>query len=183
MFRFFFSAVSFFFFFNVLAAQTDNAPTRPLPVQYLSPVDANLHNETKEVEGFARKLAALKTAFAEKETSRIIAYESYLLEAMRQEADQMAAKATAESAQAERRKSASSGQITTAAKPDEAPARDPFAEATTPTEIRLEKMTYTLAAFDRHAFDPAQLEAAARDFAKLDEFLKIMQEELEELKK
>ena len=183
MFRYFFPLFSCCLFFNALNAQTDSAPTERSTMQSLSPVDANLVKETNEVESFARKLASLKTAFAEKDASRIIAYEAYILRGMRDETDQMTAKAAAESAQAERRKSASSGQITPAAKPEDAPARDPFAEATTPTEIRLEKMTYTMAAFERHTFNPAQPEVAARDFAKLDEFLKIMQDELEDLKK
>jgi hypothetical protein len=168
---------------NTLSAQTDIGPSRRATVQQMSPADADLYKETNEVESFARNLAALKTAFAEKNTSRITAYEAYILRGMRDETDQMTAKANAEAAQKERRKLAGAGQIISATTPAETPARDPFAEATTPTEIRLESMTYTMAAFERHAFDPGQPEAAARDFAKLDAFLKIMQEDLDELKK
>ena len=179
-------SLSFFailLFINGLTAQTDAASTERLTAQMLNAVDADLNKETQEVEDFARKLASLKAAFAEKDASKMVAYEAYVLRGMRIEADQMLAKANTEAAQTERRKTSNTGQITPPAKLEEAPARDPFAEATTPTEIRLEKMTYTMAAFERHTFDPAKPEAAARDFAKLDEFLKIMQEELAELKK
>lgn len=55
-------------------------------------------------------------------------------------------------------------------------------DRTPAAKARLEKMSQTLASFQQHAFDPAQPEAAARDFAQLDDFLKIMQEELETLK-
>lgn len=182
MLRLIFSLSASLLFFTTLIAQTDSAPGSRLTVQQFSPEAANLHQETIEVEGFSRNLTSLKTAFAEKDAGKIVAYEAYILRGMRTETDQMIAKAALESAQAERRKSATSGQITPPAKPEEAPARDPFAEATTPTEIRLEKMTYIMAAFERHAFDPAQPQAAARDFAKLDEFLKMMQEALTELK-
>ncbi|MFM9949413.1 MAG: hypothetical protein ACKV1O_15865 [Saprospiraceae bacterium] len=192
MLRFFFYLLFSIFFFSGLNAQTDVTSTERLTQQQLSPADADLLKETNEVANFARKLAALKTAFVEKNMSQIVANEAYILLGMREEIDQMTAKAMTAAAQVERRKTATSGQITPAAKPEEAPdfvissgkpSRDPFAEATTPTEIRLEKMTYTMAAFERHAFDPAQPEAAAKDFARLDAFLSIMQEELGELKK
>lgn len=183
MLRFSISIFSFCLFINGLHAQSTESTSARTTTQSLSAVDANLQKESEEVATFARKLAALKTAFAEKDASRTVAYEAYLVNAMRRETEQMSAKATTESAQTERRKSAASGQITPAARPEDAPPRDPFAEATTPTEIRLEKMTYTLAAFERHAFNPAEAEAAARDFAKLDAFLTIMEDELAELKK
>ncbi|MBC7775676.1 MAG: hypothetical protein H7246_09575 [Phycisphaerae bacterium] len=149
MFRILFSLLFTCLFFNGLNAQTDANTNGRLTVQQLSPADANLHTETAEVEGFARMLAALKTAFAEKDASRTVAYEAYILRAMRDETDQMSVKATAESG-----------------------------DASSLSKIRLEKMTNTLAAFEAHAFDPAKPDAAARDFAQLDEFLKIMQEEL-----
>jgi len=147
MFRLFFSLLLIFLFSNRIIAQNDTAPTGRLTTQQLSPADAQLHKETTEVDGFARKLASLKTAFAEKDASRIVAFEAYILRAMRNEADQL------------------------------------MASTTEPTEGRLEKMNATLAAFEAHAFDPAQPEAAACDFAKLDEFLKMMQEELEKSNK
>lgn len=178
-----FSILTFALILNNLQAQESHSPTPRPTLQSLSPVDANLQKETSEVESFARNLAALKAAYANKDASKTIAYEAYVLRGMRDETDQMIERAAAESAQAEHRKNASSGQITGAIPVENAPARDPFAEATTPTEIRLEKMQYTLAAFERHSFDPGQPEAAARDFAKLDAFLAILQEELAELKK
>lgn len=149
MFRLLFLALSFFLFSKGLSAQADDAASARHTTQQLSPTDATLQQETKEMNGFARKLASLKTAFAEKDASRIVAYEAYLLNAMRTELDQISAKATATSGEM--------GAI---------------------TQTRLEKMTHIFAAFEGHAFDPAQPEAAARDFAKLDEFLKLMQEEL-----
>jgi hypothetical protein len=67
--------------------------------------------------------------------------------------------------------------------PSERPKRDPLADPETPTEKHLEQMHYIMAAFQKHAFDPSKPDDAARDFAKLDEFVKIMQEDLEDLKK
>ena len=140
MFRLFFSLLLICLFSNSINAQTNAAPTGRLTTQDLSPEDARLRKETNEVETFARKLASLKTAFAEKDASRMVAYEAYILRAMRIETDQLAA------------------------------------STTEPNNSSLAKMNATLAAFEGHAFDPAQPEAAARDFAKLDEFLKMMQE-------
>ncbi|MFN0175432.1 MAG: hypothetical protein ACKVU0_12340 [Saprospiraceae bacterium] len=140
MFRLFISLLFICLFSNSIIAQNIAATTGRLTTQQLSPEDAKLHKETAEVETFARKLSSLKTAFAEKDASKIVAYEAYILRAMRIEADQLTA------------------------------------STTEPTNARLEKMNATLAAFEGHAFDPAQPEAAAQDFAKLDEFLKIMQE-------
>ncbi|MDO8367830.1 MAG: hypothetical protein Q7T20_13595 [Saprospiraceae bacterium] len=144
MFRSFLSLLAFCLFIHGLNAQTDTTPSSRLTVQQLSPESARLHQETTEVESFSNKLAALKTAFAAKDASRIVAYEAYLLRALHHETEQMA-------------------------------ARNPAGQ-------HLGKMTAILAAFEAHAFDPARPESAARDFAKLDEFLKIMQEELESLK-
>jgi hypothetical protein len=167
--------------FNVLSAQTDQATTRQKAVEHLSPVDANLQKETAEVAFFAERLQLLRAAFEQKDLGKVVAYEAALLGSMRVEIAQMEAKAAAESARAQSRKQASSGQLTPAPDPANAPKRDLFAEATTPTEIRLEQMQYTLAAFERHAFDPAKPDEAARDFAKLADFQKIMEMELAEL--
>lgn len=150
--------------------------------RFVSPVDANVQQETVEVEYFAHQLAQLKEAYAANNFSNIAVRESAVLMALRNEINQLELKVASDAAQTERRKSASSGQLTRAASPAEAPARDPLADATTPDEVRLETMQYTLAAFERHAFDPSKPEDAARDFAKLDNILKIMQEALAELK-
>ncbi len=93
MFRLFFTLLSTFLFFNGLNAQSDTAPTARLTTQQLSPADAKLQKETKEVDGFARALASLKTVFAEKDASRTVVYEAYILRAMRNEIDQMMANA------------------------------------------------------------------------------------------
>lgn len=180
MFRFSISLLITLLFNFAAQAQADVTAPRPTK-QSLTPAEASLLDETSDVAAFARKLELLKIAFAEKDASRIVAYEAYVLSAMRQKTDQIAARSVLEAAQTERRKSASSGQITPPAKVEEAPARDPFAEAVTNTEIRLEKMQMILASFERHAFDPAQPEAAKRDFAKLDEFLQLMRDDLARL--
>jgi hypothetical protein len=180
MFRFAFILLVSLFFAQAAVAQADVTAPR-VTKQSLTPAQATLLDETSEVEAFARKLELLKIAFAEKDPSRIVAYEAYVLSAMRQETDQLSARVVMDAAQTERRKTAAGGQITPPAKIEEAPARDPFAEASTPTEARLEKMQMILASFERHAFDPAQPEAAARDFAKLDEFLQMMREDLARL--
>ena len=143
MFRLFFSLLLICLFSNSINAQTNAAPSGRLTSQDLSSEETRLRKETNEVETFARKLTMLKTAFAEKDASRVVAYEAYILRAMRIEADQLTA-STIE-----------------------------------PNNSNLAKINATLAAFEGHAFDPAQPEAAARDFAKLDEFLKMMQEGLE----
>jgi hypothetical protein len=169
-------------FSNLLSAQVDaNGALATQPERYVAPVDANLRQEAVEVEYFASQLAQLKEAYAANNATNLIVRESALVLAMRNELSQLELKLAAQSAQTERRKSASSGQLTRAATPEEAPARDPLAEAVTPDEIRFETIQYTLAAFERHAFDPAKPEVAARDFAKLDQVLKIMQEALAEL--
>lgn len=148
---------------------------------YISQVDLNLEQEASEVTYYAHWLNQLKTAYAAKDMGKIISCESAVLMGLRNEINQLELKIASETAQTERRKSASSGQITAGSSPDDAPARDPLAEAVTPDEVRLETMQYTLAAFERHVFDPADPEAAARDFAKLDKIQVIMQEALAEL--
>lgn len=150
--------LSIFILFTILSVNTLNAqsgaPISPrLTSQQLSPAEAALQKETAEVEQFARKLALLKTAFAEKDASKIVAHESALQLAMRNEVDQWSAL-----------QNSGSGAASKSAK------------------ARLKKMSETLAAFDGHAFDPAQPEAAKRDFAALDAFLKWMQEALREKK-
>lgn len=147
MFRFSLSVFAFLLFFNVLQAQTETKPkpaARPTN-QSLSPAEASLRKETNEVEGFARNLAALKTAFAAKDAGQIAAYEAYILRGMRTEADQMAEKAAA---------------------------------GVELAQTRLATMNQMMADFESHAFDPGKPEAAARDFAKLDDFLAMMQAEL-----
>jgi hypothetical protein len=163
-----------------LNAQTDNHAVSQ--ERYVSPALLNLQHEESEVAYYSHHLKLLKAAFAEKNISEIIVHESAVVMALRNEVDQLSLKIAANSAQMERRKLAGSGTITQAAKPEEAPARDPFAEASTPDEARYETMSYTLAAFDRHAFDPGRPEDAARDFEKLDKVQKIMEEALAELK-
>lgn len=93
MLRFFFSLVFFSLFANGLNAQTTNgSSTERLTTQQLTPTEALFQQETKEVDGFERKLASLKTAFSEKDASRMVAYEAYLQGAMRKETEQMAQK-------------------------------------------------------------------------------------------
>jgi hypothetical protein len=150
--RFFLSLFSILLFINHLNAQSEAVPTGRLAVQDLSPAEAKLHQETIEVEGFARKLSALKTAFAEKDQGRIVAYEAHILRGLRNETDQMIAKASATAGQA--------------------------SQENTRIKISLEKMTSIMADFEGHSFSTAQPDLAARDFAKLDAFLSIMQEEL-----
>lgn len=149
MFRFTLSIFSFLLVFNTLQAQTETRPARPTN-QSLSPAEASLRKETNEVEGFARNLAALKTAFAAKDAGQIAAYEAYILLGMRKEADQMAEKAIA---------------------------------GATLAQSRLNIMNQMMTDFESHAFDTGKPEAAARDFAKLDDFLSMMQAELKELTK
>lgn len=93
MLRIFFSLTLFSLFANVLDAQTANGSSAErLTTQQLTPTEALLQQETKEVESFERKLASLKTAFAEKDASRMVAYEAYLQGAMRKETEQVAQK-------------------------------------------------------------------------------------------
>ena len=144
--------------FTILSVYTLPAqigsPTSPrLTSQQLSPAEAALQKETAEVEQFARKLALLKTAFAEKDASKIVANESALQLAMRNEVDQLATFVNSGSSPAGKS-----------------------------TKSRLKKMSETLTTFDGHAFNPAQPEAAKRDFASLDAFLKMMQEAIQEKK-
>ena len=146
----------------------------------VSPADASLQQAAVEVEYFAQQLSLLKEAYKANNSSNIVVRESAVLMALRNEINQLEFKLAHDAAQAERRKSASSGQITQAATIQDAPARDPLAEAVSPDEVRFETMQYTLAAFERHSFDPGKPEEAARDFAKLDNILKIMREALAE---
>lgn len=151
MLRFCFSLVLLTLFFNALSAQTTNSSgTERLTAQQLTPTETLFQQETKEVEGFERKLASLKTAFAEKDASRMVAYEAYLQGAMRKETEQMAQKN----------------------------ASNPSVD----TQARLEQMNKTMEAFEAHTFHTITAEAATRDFALLDAFLKILQTELAELK-
>lgn len=150
MFRFSLSVFAFLLFFNVLQAQTETKPAARPTNQSLSPAEANLRKETNEVEGFARNLAALKTAFAAKDAGQIAAYEAYILRGMRTEADQMAEKAAA---------------------------------GVELAQTRLATMNQMMADFESHAFDTGKPEAAARDFAKLDDFLAMIQAELNALNK
>jgi hypothetical protein len=158
-----------------------NAQEHPDRIQ-ISPEETLLKQETAEVQYYAQQLSNLKAAFEAKDNGKIAVYESAVLMSLRNEINQLDLKLATHAAQAERRKLAGSGEITQAASPAEAPRRDPLADATTPDEIRFETLTYTLAAFDRHAFDPSKPEAAAKDFEKLDAVLKIMEEALAELK-
>ncbi len=164
-----------------LCANALNAQEHPDRIK-ISPEETLLRQETAEVQYYAQQLANLKAAFAAKDNGKIAVYESAVLMSLRNEINQLDLKLATHAAQAERRKLASSGQITQAATAEEAPRRDPLADATTPDEIRFEALAYTLAAFDRHAFDPSRPEDAAKDFEKLDAVLKIMEEALAELK-
>lgn len=165
---------------TVSAQETTHSST-DRRIVYKSPLDEDLAKQTFEVEYFAKHLDMLKTAFAAKDPSKVVANESVLLNAMRIEIQQTEDKVDSEKIQAERRKNASSG-TPNAARPSERPKRDPLADAVTPAEQHLESMRTIMGAFQRHAFDVSKPADASRDFAKLDEFLKIMQEELLALK-
>ncbi|MBL7826993.1 MAG: hypothetical protein JNJ57_10210 [Saprospiraceae bacterium] len=171
----------FFICITFSTAQTDGQGS-VAPRQYLSPLEVKLEQEESEVQYYKKWLGELKAAYQAKDMGKVASYESAVLMSLRNEINQLELKIDSEAAQTERRKSAYSGQLTPVSSPDEAPARDPLAEAVTPDEIRLETMKYTLAAFDRHAFDPGTPEVAARDFAKLDKIQVIMEEALAELK-
>jgi hypothetical protein len=169
-------------FSNLLSAQNGAEGNAPLhPDRHVSPADVSMRQEAAEVEYFGLQLSLLKQAFEAKNASNIVVRESAVLMALRNEINQLELKLSADAAQTERRKTASSGQISAPANLGEAPARDPLADAVTPDEKRFETFQYTLAAFERHSFDPSKPEEAARDFAKLDKVLKVMQEALAEL--
>lgn len=165
-------------------AQTDGQPAagRAETVRYKSPLDADLNIKTAQVEYFSTELKMLKTAFDNKESSRIVLGERNLVAQMRYETQAMEDKVAGDKVQRERRSKASSGAVEQAGEMTR-PQRDPFADAETVSEQRLEQMRMTLAAFDRHAFDPGNADAGKRDFAKLDAFLQILEAELAELKK
>jgi hypothetical protein len=150
-------------------------------VRYKSALDANLETEAFEVEYFGKTLASLKSAFAANDPKATQSCEKSLVDAMRQEISQMEEKVASEAAQRARRARANSG-VAEPAGATPKPKYDPFAEAETDSEKRLETMRYTLGAFERHAFNPAKPEEAQRDFARLDAFLKAMEEELAALK-
>jgi len=172
-----------FFTASLLSGQENPANAAPSrEVRYKSPLDADIAKETYEVEHFAKNLGLLKSAFEKQDISGIVANERAILEAMRMETQQLEDKVAGDKIQAERRAKASAGEPLPGGAAQR-PKRDPFAEAETTSEQRLETMRYTMLAFERHAFDPGKPEDAARDFAKLDAFLKVMQEELADLKK
>jgi hypothetical protein len=159
----------------------DGAQASDQRVRFKSPLDTDLGLETFEVEYFANQLALLKSAFKAANTNQIVVSERNLVEAMRREIDQMEEKVASDKAQTERRKRAASG-TPEQVEPTDKPKYDPFAEASTDSEKRLETMRYTMAAFERHSFDPSNEAQGNRDFAKLEAFLSAMQEELEVLK-
>ncbi|MEI6409829.1 MAG: hypothetical protein WCR52_10630 [Bacteroidota bacterium] len=165
-------------------AQSDAQATagRRETVRYKSPLDADLNIKTAQVEYFSTELKMLKTAFDKNESSRIVLGERNLVAQMRYETQAMEDKVDGEKVQRERRAQAGSGNAVQAGETAR-PKRDPFADPETVSEQRLEQMRMTLAAFERHSFDPANPEAAKRDFAKLDAFLQILEAELAELKK
>lgn len=182
--RFFIPLFLICFFSSLLSAQTDaSSNVSARPERQASPRETMLKNEAAELSNYSYHLAQLKEAFAANNAGKMAVEESIVIMALRDEISQLNVKLAAETAQAERRKSASSGQLTQAANPEEVPARDPLADAVTPDEIRLEQMQYTLAAFERHAFDPSKPADAARDFAKLDKVEEMMRKALAELKK
>lgn len=131
-------------FLHLASAQTDNAEPRRSSLQDMTPAEAQLFTQNQEVEIFSGKLARLKTAFADKNASQIVANEQYLVGAMRREIEQAASNGWA-------------------------------------TE-RTKRMSAILAAFEGHAFNPAQPEAGARDFALMDEFQELMQKDLEAIR-
>jgi len=90
MLRFSISLVASLLLFNTLFAQTEPAPNKRFTEQDLSPAEAKIYHETNAVEQFAQTLALLKTAFSEKDVSRIVAYEANILRAMRIAADHAA---------------------------------------------------------------------------------------------
>jgi len=165
-------------------SQTDAQATagRRETVRYKSPLDADLNIKTAQVEYFSTELKMLKTAFDKNESSRIVLGERNLVAQMRFETQAMEDKVDGEKVQRERRAQTGSGNAVPAGETAR-PKRDPFADPETVAEQRLEQMRMTLAAFDRHAFDPGNPEAAKRDFAKLDAFLQILEAELADLKK
>src|SRR5690349_24014548 len=170
-------------FSSTLYSQADDSARKQLyPDRYQSQQEADLHQQEMEVEYFAQQLALLKEAVATNNAGNIAVRESAVLMALRKEMNQLEVRIAADANQAEQRKSAGSGVINQAPTVRETPTRDPLAEPVTPDEKRFEAMEYTLAAFDRHSFDPAKPDDAARDFAKLDNILSIMREALAELK-
>ncbi|MCB0525406.1 MAG: hypothetical protein H6576_10140 [Lewinellaceae bacterium] len=166
------------FFLTQALAQTD----ADIPAdRYKTDQEIKLNQEMVEVEYYTLQLSKLKEAFAAKDISKTVVLESAVLMALRNEINQLELKLAEESAQLQRRRTASSGQINGGDEPVQLTARDPFAEPVTPDEKRLETMQYTLAAFQKHSFDPAQPEQAKLDFEKLDKIQQIMEEALSEL--
>ena len=88
MFRYLFVFLVNFLFFNGLNAQTAARPT----TQDLSPAEALRQKETAAVDRFSRALSSLKSAFAEKDASRIVAYEAQILRGMREATEQLSEK-------------------------------------------------------------------------------------------
>lgn len=139
-------------FFPYASAQS--SPGQRLTVQELEASDARILQESTELESFSQHLSALKAAFTDQNASRLIAYQSYLFNEMRNEVDQMREKAA--------------GTTSFKAAPSSA--------------IFLDKMTALFASFEEYSFERANPESAALHFIKLDEFLKVMQDELAEVK-
>ncbi len=70
---------------NALSAQTETSSNERLTIQELPPAEANLRRASNDIDRFNHNLAALKTAFAEKNTSRVIAYEANVFHDIRDE--------------------------------------------------------------------------------------------------
>lgn len=74
--------------FNTVSAQTEPVPNKRFTLQDLSPEEAKTYHMTTQVEQFAQILDLLKSAFSEKDHSRVVAYEANILRAMRTAADE-----------------------------------------------------------------------------------------------
>jgi hypothetical protein len=170
--------------FTQVQAQTDAQPAagRAETVRFKSPLDADLNIKMAQVEYFSTELKMLKASFDNKEISRIVLGERNLVAQMRYETQALEDKVAGDKVQRERRSKASSGTVEQAGETAR-PVRDPFADPETVSEQRLEQMRMTLAAFERHSFDPGNPESAKHDFAKLDAFLQMLEAELADLKK
>lgn len=112
-------------------AQNEAGASNRLAVQQMSPAEAQLLLETKEVDDFSRTLQSLKQAFAAKDTRRSIAYQATLLLSMRTEIDQTSAKIGLGSAEARLEKMNQTLQYFDRSTFDEASAPEDFARMDT----------------------------------------------------
>ena len=88
MLRSFLLLLSSTLFLQVLSAQSESAEPKRSSMQDMTPKEALLFTQQQEFELFTGKLARLKTAFAEKNASQIVANEQYVVSSMRREIEQ-----------------------------------------------------------------------------------------------